>query len=106
LILFLLIDFPYSHGLTATIVWSLFIFALIMLFWPNITANKSKVALTLIIAFTSHFLLDLLVHVPEIPVWNSNSIKLGLSLWNTYPIQWIISGAIVSSLAFWLDYEK
>jgi hypothetical protein len=35
----------------------------------------------------SHFLLDALVHVPELPLLGENSPKIGLALWNHLPLE-------------------
>ena len=87
---YLLFDFPLSHSLGATIIWSVIILILVKLFWPNKISNKSRVAVILSLAYFSHFLLDVIVHIPEIPILGDNSFKIGLGLWNVLPVELIL----------------
>jgi len=84
---YLLFDFPLSHGLTATIIWSVLIMILVKVFWPNKVADKNRVAVILVLTYFSHFLLDAIVHVPEIPILGNNSYKIGLGLWSILPLE-------------------
>jgi hypothetical protein len=43
--------------------------------------KRSSAALAVSLAVFSHFLLDFIVHVPELPVTGNNSRMLGLGLW-------------------------
>ena len=46
-------------------------------------------------AVLSHFALDVLTHVPEIPVAGEESAKLGLSLWNHMSIALTLEALMV-----------
>jgi Sec-independent protein secretion pathway component TatC len=46
-------------------------------------------------AVFSHWILDALVHRPEMPVAGSASAKVGLGLWDRMPIALLIEAAIV-----------
>jgi hypothetical protein len=52
-------------------------------------------------AVFSHFILDWLVHVPELPVAGHDSAKLGLGLWRDLPVAWIVEGAFTTA-GLWL----
>jgi membrane-bound metal-dependent hydrolase YbcI (DUF457 family) len=54
---------------------------------PRWNSNERKHA-GLVIALTvfSHFVLDWLVHIPEMPLLGENSTKVGLGLWNNLPL--------------------
>lgn len=67
---YLVFDFPYSHGLVAAAVWSL-LTALATWHWLRTRRWRSRAALIVGLAVFSHFLLDALVHVPELPVTRS-----------------------------------
>ena len=67
---------PYTHGLPATLLWMLAAF-LVGRAWLGRTAP----ALALAAATGSHWLLDLLVHRPDLPLWD-DAHKVGLALWN------------------------
>lgn len=164
---YLMFDFPYSHGLAATIGWTILVFFLAKTFCPKTEPVRNKVAVIIAASFFSHFILDIIVHIPEIPMVGSHSYKIGLGLWNSLPaalaleislamiglvvylrtardksfktkagivfligllsvftsgqafsptptpdilpviaIQWIVTGVVVSLLAFWLDRKS
>lgn len=67
---------PYTHGLPATLVWMLAAF-LVGRAW----LGRTGPALALAAATGSHWLLDLLVHRPDLPLWD-DAYKVGLALWN------------------------
>ena len=70
---------PYSHGFLSTIIYSLVIVGLLMLI-PYFR-NRKEVAWWLGAAIFSHWLLDLLSHRPDLPVYG-DSMKIGMGLWN------------------------
>jgi len=57
-------------------------------------SKRSKVALVMAVAVLSHFLLDLLIHRPDLPLSFSSSPKVGLGLWNFTLASYIIEGFI------------
>jgi hypothetical protein len=74
---YLTFTFPYSHGLVPLILWGLALGLVVS------RLNNSRKALFLVAALViSHFFLDALVHVPELPLFGESSPKLGLGLWN------------------------
>lgn len=71
---------PYTHSLSSALIWSV---AAALLFWlctPTM-AQRKRTAITIGIAVASHWILDLLVHIPDLPLW-FNSMKVGLGWWN------------------------
>ena len=78
--------FPYSHGALASAGWTL---AAAMVGWiaagPG-TPRRARLACALAIAVASHFLLDLVVHVPDLPIAGGDSAKLGMGLWRAMPV--------------------
>ena len=74
---------PYTHGLLTAIGWSIvFAGAYQLLARPSNTRASIIVAL----AVFSHWVLDLLVHRPDLPLYD-NSAKVGLGLWNAPAIE-------------------
>ena len=75
-------NFPYSHGLTADIFWSVLagVFVWKKLEWDHLRAYRA--GLSVAAAVFSHFILDFLVHIPEMPLLGESSPKIGLGLWN------------------------
>ena len=75
-----LYDMPASHSLKGALGWALVMFGLVWLVTKDRTAGVFAAAIVV-----SHWLLDLLVHVPDLTI-TGYPPKLGLGLWN-YP--WI-----------------
>ena len=86
--------FPYSHGALASAGWTLAAAALGWIVTRAGTPGRARLACALAIAVASHFLLDLVVHVPDLPVAGGESAKLGLGLWRAMP------AALAVELAF------
>ena len=76
------IDYPISHSLLIVLGWSVLFGAGYYL----ITKNH-KGALTLGTLVLSHWILDLIVHIPDLPLYPGESPKVGLGLWNSPTIQ-------------------
>jgi hypothetical protein len=85
--------FPYSHGLVAAVGWSVLAGAVVHLVY---THRKVVPALLVAAAVFSHWLLDALVHRPEMPLMGDTSAKLGLALWNHMPVALTVEAAIVA----------
>jgi hypothetical protein len=90
---------PYTHSLLASLLWACAAYAVFR--W--IFVKKNSVAMVVALAVFSHWLLDLIVHTPDLPLWSDASIKLGLGLWNnavaTYALE---AGLLVSALWLYL----
>jgi len=82
--------YPYSHSLVKAIVWSL-LFGVIYWFFKRNTRN----AIILGLCVFSHWILDLIVHLPDLPLsLGNNAPKAGLQLWNYPVVENIVEGAI------------
>ncbi len=82
--------YPYTHSLLLVLLWAV-IFGMIYYFIRK-NLNAAVVLGTLVL---SHWVLDLLVHIPDLPLYPGSSMKVGLGLWN-YPV----ASFIVESLIF------
>jgi hypothetical protein len=71
---------PYTHSLVAAIVWSAAAAAFVW-FLPRVATRAAVVWVGA--AVFSHWVLDLLVHRPDLPLYD-DTMKVGLGLWN-YP---------------------
>lgn len=67
---------PYTHSLPAAALWAGATFAV-----GRAWLGARRPALVLAAAVASHWLLDLLVHRPDLPLWGDR-YKVGLGLWN------------------------
>ncbi|HUL54229.1 MAG TPA: hypothetical protein VLT83_12540 [Opitutaceae bacterium] len=70
-------DFPYSHSLLGALTGGALAGA--AGWWLT---RRARTAGVLVAAVLSHWLLDLLVHPPEVPLMPTESVRLGLGLWN------------------------
>ena len=70
--------YPWSHSLLIVLFWSLLFGIIYYLAKKNI---KSSIVLGLLVL--SHWILDLLVHIPDLPLWPGSGIKVGFGLWNS-----------------------
>ena len=76
------LDYPISHSLVAALAWGLAAAALYYS-WPTRDTSRHWQAAALVgFAVFSHYPLDVLVHVPDLPIAGNDSPKLGLGLWN------------------------
>jgi hypothetical protein len=93
--------FPYSHSLVATLILAGLV-ALIFLVVPfKIGLSKSRTALVMATAVMSHFVLDVIVHNPDIDLLGNGVYKIGLGLWN-YPIASYVVEALLLIAGLWI----
>lgn len=78
--------FPYSHGLLASIGWSALAGAATFLWRPRLKEATARAAALVAAAVFSHWLLDAIVHAPELPLASASSMKMGLGLWHSMPV--------------------
>ena len=88
---YLKFEFPFSHGLVAALLWSGVTFVIFRWLWQE-KPNVAKMAGLMAAAVFSHFILDFIVHIPEIPLLTQNSPKVGLGLWDNL---WVALGVEV-----------
>jgi hypothetical protein len=87
--------FPYSHGLFASVVWSTLAGAFVLLLSKSRVGEKSRSAFLIAGVVFSHWLLDALVHRPELPITGAASHHVGLGLWNNMPIALMVEAVLV-----------
>ncbi len=70
--------YPYSHSLLAVMGWAVLLAGLHFLL-----QRERRSALILAGLVLSHWLLDLLVHRPDLPLWPGSNSVAGLRLWSS-----------------------
>jgi hypothetical protein len=76
------LDYPISHSLLGAIIWGA-VAAALYYSWPTRDTTRHWQAAALVgVAVFSHYPLDVLVHLPDLPIAGNDSPKLGLGLWN------------------------
>ena len=71
---------PFSHGLVGSLVMSVIFAAIVAAVFP--AARKPLGFALVALASFSHWLLDLLMHTPDLPIYDDDSTKVGLGLWD------------------------
>ena len=93
--------FPYSHGLFASLVWSALVGGVALARDRMLPGRRWRAAALLAAAVFSHWLLDGLVHRPEMHLLGGSSPVVGLGLWQHMPTALTVE-ATVALGGLWL----
>jgi hypothetical protein len=74
------VSYPISHSLLAVVLWGL---ALGGVFWLARRSVRGAAVVGALVV--SHWLLDLVVHRPDLPLVPGGGARLGLGLWHSLP---------------------
>jgi hypothetical protein len=91
---------PYTHSLLAALLWSTGAFFVYRQFAPRGLVERA--AFVVALAVLSHWILDLLVHRPDLPLYD-NTAKVGLGLWNVPAIAFALEAALLFG-GMWLYF--
>ena len=97
---------PYTHSLPAALLWSAGV-GLLGHAWARRTtaaAGARRLGWVLGAVVFSHWWLDLVVHVPDLPLWDDR-YKVGLGLWNHVVASTLLELALLVAAAFWLHRD-
>jgi len=95
------LDFiDWSHSILMTLVWSALFAAL---FW-----RRGRVVVAwCAIAVASHFVLDVVMHPPDLALWPRSAMHLGFGLWAERPLWWFVElGFIVVCVGYYLARRR
>lgn len=81
--------YPISHSLLAVTGWGLL---LGLLYWVRGRNKRSSLLVGLLVV--SHWLLDLIVHRPDLPLAPGQSPRFGLGLWDSLPLTLAVEGGM------------
>ncbi len=96
-----LVYVPYSHSLAATVCWA----AVAAGVWL-VARRQWRPALVIAAVVVSHWLLDLLVHTADLPLFGTR-YKQGLGLWNyPYLSLGLEAGLLLGGLVFYLRADR
>jgi hypothetical protein len=84
---------PFTHGLPGALAIAAAFGAVGMLFWRD---RRAAIFAVLSGAVFSHWLLDLVVHVHDLPLWG-DSFKVGFGLWNHLSISFPLEIATLAA---------
>ncbi len=71
----------WSHSLVMSVVWSI-------LFGTAFLRRGRTVAAAMAVAVFSHFVLDVVMHPPDLALWPGSATHLGFGLWRALPVGW------------------
>ncbi len=95
-----LADMPWSHSLLMALIWSGLAGVFAARTWGRVQAGAGWWIGAVVF---SHWLADLLVHRPDLPLWPGNPVRLGLSLWNWPEIEMLVEiGLLAITVAIWV----
>jgi membrane-bound metal-dependent hydrolase YbcI (DUF457 family) len=83
--------YPYSHSLLAAFLWAIAFGAI-----AKLLSRTWKEALVLAGLVLSHWVLDFLVHVPDLPLTLGPGPKFGLGLWQSMAASLVIEFGLLS----------
>ena len=89
-------NYPISHSLIAVLGWSVLIGGI-----HYLLRRKKVAALVLGFLVLSHWLLDAIVHSPDLPLIIGSSMRIGLNVWSSLPLTVLIEGSVFA-LGVWL----
>jgi hypothetical protein len=75
------VSYPYSHSLLMSVVWGLLFAA-----GYFVARRYAPGSIALGVLVVSHWILDAVVHVPDLPLAPWGSTRVGLGLWNSLPL--------------------
>jgi len=94
--------YPFSHSLLMAIVWGIVIGGI-----HYFRRRETRTALTIGALVVSHWLLDLPMHRPDLPLAPGSTLKLGFGGWNSIPLTVVLELAIFGAgLASYLRQTK
>ena len=92
---------PYTHSLVASLGWSV---AAFLIYRVLASASTTRSALFVAAAVFSHWVLDFLVHRPDLPLFD-NRAKVGLGLWNHPAVAFALEIAFLFG-GLWLFFSS
>lgn len=94
--------YPITHSLLMVMVWGT-LFAGVYWLWKK----DMKAAIVLGLCVVSHWVLDLLVHGPDLPLYPGDSPLLGLGIWNSIGATVLVESIIfLAGLAYYFKTTR
>jgi membrane-bound metal-dependent hydrolase YbcI (DUF457 family) len=83
-------DYPYSHSLVMSLVWSV-LFAAVY----YAISRYRRGAIVVGLGVFSHWVLDYVTHRPDMPLYPGSSVSVGLGLWNSRAGTMLVESAML-----------
>jgi len=88
--------YPFTHSLLMGVVWGLVLGGI---YWAVRKNRKAAIVVGLLVL--SHWMLDLVVHRPDLPLYPGGSEHLGFGLWNSIAGTLVVEG-LIFAIGVWL----
>jgi membrane-bound metal-dependent hydrolase YbcI (DUF457 family) len=88
--------YPVSHSLAAVVGWALLVGLVYRLI-----RREYRGAIVLALLVISHWLLDVIVHQPDLPLYPGGAVRVGLNAWSSLPLTLAIEASLFV-LGVWL----
>lgn len=92
-----LVDIPWSHSLVASVAWSALAGAIAAALVPG---ARGRAGLAVAVAVFSHYVLDAVVHVPDLTLAGPGTPRIGLGLWHHRPVALAVEAALFAAGAW------
>jgi len=91
---------PYSHSLLTALGWAVVGGLIFKFIRPNSGVKGFWVVFGLVF---SHWILDLIVHRPDLPLWPGSTTEFGLRVWNWPYLAFILEmGLLLAAFLYWV----
>jgi len=98
----LFVSYPWSHSLAMSIVWGVLLAIL-----ARSTGHTDRTSWLIAALVVSHWVLDVVTHAPDMPLWRGESPKLGLGLWKSIAATYLVEGTMwILAIALYLWPRK
>ena len=95
-----LFTIPYSHSLVSAMILAAIGGGLFKLIRPKSGAKGFWVVFGLVF---SHWVLDLIVHRPDLPLWPGSGVELGFGIWNWPLLAFSLEiGLLLAAFLYWM----
>jgi len=88
--------YPFTHSLIAVLGWAILVGGVYF-----VLKRQRVAAVVLGVLVISHWLLDLVVHQPDLPLFPGSATVVGLDAWSSLPVTLVIEGSLFA-LGVWL----
>ena len=90
------VSYPISHSLLAVVGWAVLLGALYRL-----RSTSTSSALIVAALVVSHWVLDFITHIPDLPLTPGGTTKVGLGLWSSWWGTFVVE-SLVFAIGVWL----
>jgi hypothetical protein len=95
-------SYPWTHSLLMGVAWGVAFGAVAR--WRGVSATGAVIASALVV---SHWVLDLVTHRPDLPLWPHADSVYGLGLWRSIPGTFVVEGLLwVVAIAIFLRVRR